>query len=127
MHKTENKIKLVHVPVLYTPHRAVLEEHDFDKLIRIGVSPPYRFHQGQVVHRCNGRNIALSRLIYDCDKGYKIILLDQDQFNLRRSNLVRSPGSSKHRARDLLVREFKRFKPELKHTTHFQRGSLNYE
>ena len=114
-HFDEGKEQLVRVPLANSDKQAILFEADFDDLISLGVYPPWKLYQGHIVSRNNGRVIAIGRLIRHAEAGQRVDTKDGDPCNLRRSNLVISPGPSKYAARGDLVRPYKS-KIELQHT-----------
>jgi hypothetical protein len=103
-HFKEGKRKLVAVPVNGVKTKAVLYLDDWNDLLSIGVSPVWSFYRNQVVVRSRGkvREVAIVRLLRDARAYQKVLPKDENPFNLRRDNLVLSPGSSRYRARDMI-------------------------
>ena len=118
VHSVEGDRLIVTVPLTNSTRRVRLYEEDYRELERLGVGLPWRWNQEQVWVRNNNRNISIARLIMDADKGEKISFLDGDTANLIRSNLLRSPGSSKYRARSGLAPKFKARLRKIRHVLH---------
>jgi hypothetical protein len=79
-----------------------------------------------VVIRSGGCNITVSRLIFNAKAGQKIVPLDGDALNLRRSNLVLAIGTSKNAAREMIVKPIRQRKYELRYVNQYiRKGYLN--
>lgn len=114
-HFKKGKRKLISLPVQNATDRAVLYESDFDDLMQLGISPKWKLNHNQVLVRSGGKDIVIARLIRGASPKQKVVSLDDSPFNLRRENLVISPGSSKIKARDYIVRAYKQ-RLDIKHT-----------
>src|SRR2546425_2774895 len=89
------KVKLANSKVKATVDRA-----DYEELMQLGVSPRWIFAQGQVCVTQKRRPVSVARMILDAGEGHKVRFLDQNQLNLRRSNLALDVGTGKYRALD---------------------------
>jgi hypothetical protein len=117
---TENYIKMVYVPLTNSNKKVVMYEKDFDMLLRLGVRLPFKIADGRVVVRSNGRNINVSRLIFDAKAGQKVGPLDGDHLNLRRNNLVLAIGRrTNSAARDMIVTPIRPRKYELRYVNQY--------
>jgi hypothetical protein len=103
----EGKRKLVAVPVKTVKSKFVLCADDFKDLMALGVSPHWHFYHNQAIVRNNGKEISIARLIRDARANQIVLAKDGNPFNLRRENLVIGPGSSKFRARDIIIKSYK--------------------
>jgi hypothetical protein len=103
----EGKRKLVAVPVKTVKSKFVLYADDFNDLMALGVSPHWHFYHNQAIVRNDGKEISIARLIRDARANQIVLARDGNPFNLRRENLVIAPGSSKFRARDMIIRTYK--------------------
>jgi hypothetical protein len=82
--------------------RVRLHEKDYRDLEDLGAGLPWKLVQGQIVVRNNNKNLNVARLIVDAGKGIKVWFADRDTTNLRKSNLIKTPGNGLHRTRDQL-------------------------
>lgn len=103
----EGKRKLVAVPVKTVKSKFVLYTDDFNDLMALGVSPHWHFYHNQAIVRSGGKEISIARLIRDARANQIVLARDGNPFNLRRENLVIAPGSSKFRARDIIIKPYK--------------------
>jgi len=95
-------IPCVSVPLTNVPKSVILYQEDFNLLIEMGLTPLWRFTQGQVVEI--GRpKISVPRAVVDAKGGDSIEFKDHDPLNLKRSNLNYSQGNGKHRTRDKIT------------------------
>jgi hypothetical protein len=100
-HRDEDGNHVVSVPLTNTDKTVKLFQEDFDRLMRSGLDPRWRLSNGEVFERGRSR-LSIKRLIADAAKGEKVQLLDGDPCNLRRDNLITTPGGGKYKARDKL-------------------------
>jgi hypothetical protein len=106
--------KLVAVPVKTVKSKFVLYADDFNDLMSLGVSPHWHFYHNQAIVRNSGKEISIARLIRDARANQIVLAKDGNPFNLRRENLVIAPGSSKFRARDIIIRPYKKANIQIK-------------
>jgi hypothetical protein len=116
--------KIVKIPVQNSTKEITIDEKDYDELERLGAFPPYIHMQDNIYVRMGkpdpkrpyqSRLVSLARLILDSDQGHRVSYLDNDCFNLRRSNLIKIAGSAKYSARAMLMPFHKRNKPQINH------------
>jgi hypothetical protein len=108
-HFKEGRRNLVSVTDGRLKSKFVLYETDFDDLMALGVSPLWHFyHDSIAIVRSGGKEVPVGRLIRDAREGQIVVAQDGNPFNLRKDNLVLAPGYSKYRARDMIVRPFKK-------------------
>jgi hypothetical protein len=112
----EGKRKLVAVPVKTVKSKFVLYADDFNDLMALGVSPHWHFYHNQAIVRNGGKEISIARLIRDARANQIVLAKDDNPFNLRRENLVIGPGSSKFRARDIIIKPYKQTNIQIKYT-----------
>ena len=99
-HFEEGKQSLVGVPLVGSKLRAILLKSDFNDLMSLGVSTAgWKLYHKQVVVRNNRWYVSVGRMIRDADKNQKVISKDGNPLNLRRGNLILTPGRAKFRAR----------------------------
>jgi hypothetical protein len=80
---------------------AVLHRDDFDYLMSRGVSPAWTLRYNTVCLTRTSKAVAVGRLILSAQAGQIVLCLNGDCTDLRRSNLVISPGNAKFDAWDL--------------------------
>jgi hypothetical protein len=105
-HFIDNNTKLVQVPLNGSDKKCTLNEEDFLALMEMGVSPIWAYSQEQVLVRNKRRSLSVARLMIDADRGQHIRFKNGQSWDLRRSNLIIAPGSSKYRTRSLFEAEF---------------------
>jgi hypothetical protein len=115
IHFKEGADRLVSVPLGASDKKAILLETDFDDLMALGVSPRWKLYHGQVMARNGGRDFAIGRLIRHATKGERVDTKDGDPTNLRRSNLVLTPGQSHYSARDMVLGKSHKNKIQIEH------------
>jgi hypothetical protein len=117
-------IKIIHedgicrVPVYHYPNKFVtLYEDDLEELITLGIDMQWRYNNGLVWAKSNGRKISVARLICDAGVGEQVLFLDRDPLNMLRENMITAPGPGKYRARDqiVLTHTFLKEKVEVEH------------
>jgi hypothetical protein len=98
----EGRDKLVKVPLARSKLPAILFEKDFEDLMALGVSIRWRLYHNQVVVRCNGKDIAVGRLIRHAEPFQRVEIRDGNPLNLRRNNLMLASGTSRYAAREMV-------------------------
>jgi hypothetical protein len=100
-HFIENDTPLVFVPLTNSDQVVTLYQETFNSLVAQGLDPRWKVVGKQILEK--GRNISVTRLAADADKGQKVRLLDRNPFNLRRDNLAIQLSTA--RAKDKLKTE----------------------
>jgi hypothetical protein len=105
-HFIDHNTKLIAVPLNGSDKKCTLNEEDFRSLMEMGVSPIWAYSQEQVLVRNKRRSLSVARLMIDADAGQHVRFRNGLSWDLRRSNLVIAPGSSKFRTRSLFQAEY---------------------
>jgi hypothetical protein len=117
IHRTDEGMPVLYVPLKHSSDYVVMEESAFNLLIEYGVVPIFRIHgdNHSVVCRSGGGYISVARLLLDCVANEHVRYLDGCINNLMKSNLVKCGGASKHIARNQITTEFEKQRYTLKH------------
>ena len=111
--------KLVAVPLTNVDNKAILYESDFDKLLKLGIDPRWRFTVNQVFERGKAR-VSIARLIRNAGLKESVRYLDKDPCNLRTENLVICPGGGRYGTTE-------RLNPETRPTRVFDKVELEHK
>ena len=97
-----NARQVLSIPLGNFDRYVSIYRQDYEELMTFGISPKWKYNQGHVWVRHNGKDLCVGRLILDAGKRQKYLLLDKNPLNLKRDNLVLAPGVAKTRTRDLI-------------------------
>jgi hypothetical protein len=120
LHRTEDGEKLVYIPLKNSADYVVMEESGFELLTKLGVIPSFKIngYGNAVVYWSGGQHgqyIHVAWILLDCGRNEHVTYVDGFFNNLCRSNLIKTGGVGKHRARDLITEEFGRKQYTLRH------------
>jgi hypothetical protein len=85
--------------------KVVLYETDLDLLMELGCTPRFSSHLGIVKFRpLRGFDISIARLLLDAGNKQKVLYLNNNKLDLRRTNLVLAKGRGTRNERKELAR-----------------------